>query len=59
MSESESDGGSLEDRVATLERDLEELRSSVRQLAELTHELSDLLRLELGWVRGEGRSAAS
>jgi hypothetical protein len=52
MSESESDGGSLADRVATLERDVREIRSSLQ-------ELIDLLRLELGWVRGEGRSEAS
>ena len=51
MSESESDS-SIADRVATLERDLREIRSSLE-------ELTDLLRLELGWVRGEGRSAAS
>jgi hypothetical protein len=59
MSESESDGGSLEDRVAMLERDIREIRCSVRELSDLTQELSDLLRLELGWVRGQGRSAAS
>ena len=52
MSESESDGGSLEDRVAVLERDIREIRASLQ-------ELNDLLRLELGWARGEGRSEAS